>query len=295
MRSNLDMDTLRTFVLGFDLGSFARAARRIGRSQSAVSTQLRKLEEQVGQALVKKSGRGLVPTPAGEDVLVYARRILALNDEVIDLVRGSNVEGRVRLGLPQDFAESWLPDVLGRFARTHPRLKVEVRVERTNVLLEKVTEGELDLALAWGNVAAHPAVEHVADLPMIWAGHADWPGVQSLKGEPLPLIAFDPPCSFREAGIMALNDARIAWRLAFSSPSLSGLWAAAAAGLGVTMRTRVGLPSAVSVLRPSQTGLPDLPAAPLSLFRIEPVDDPAIGLFRDILLEVVLARITAAD
>src|ERR1700722_19005432 len=107
LRTNLDMDVLRTFVTGFELGSFARAADRLGRSQSAVRTQLGKLEDQVGRPLVQKSGRGLMLTTAGESLLSYARRILDLNDEALDRVRGGAVEGWVRLGLPQDFAETW--------------------------------------------------------------------------------------------------------------------------------------------------------------------------------------------
>ncbi len=98
LRTNLDMDVLRTFVMGFELGSFARAADRLGRSQSAISSQLRKLEEQVGHTLVQKSGRGLVLTTAGESLLSYARRLLELNDEALDTVRGSDLEGWVRLG-----------------------------------------------------------------------------------------------------------------------------------------------------------------------------------------------------
>jgi DNA-binding transcriptional LysR family regulator len=117
IRTNLDMDVLRTFVTGFELGSFARAAERLGRSQSAVSTQLRKLEDQVGQPLVQKSGRGLVLTTAGEGLLGYAKRLLELNDEAVDRIRGADVDGWARLGLPQDFAESWLPAVLNRFSR----------------------------------------------------------------------------------------------------------------------------------------------------------------------------------
>src|ERR1700735_842011 len=136
-RTNLDMDVLRTFVTGFELGSFARAADRLGRSQSAVSTQLRKLGDQVAQPLVQKSGRGLALTTAGESLLSYARRILDLNDEALDRVRNGEVEGWVRVGLPRDFAETWLPGVLGRFARAHPKVRVEVRTERNASLIDK--------------------------------------------------------------------------------------------------------------------------------------------------------------
>ena len=166
-RTNLDMDVLRTFVTGFELGSFARAADLLGRSQSAVSTQLRKLEDQVGQPLVKKLGRGLSLTPAGESLLSYAMQMLELNNEAVDNVRGAEVEGWVRLGLPQDFAESWLPGVLAGFARAHPQVRVEVRTERYTLLIERTIKGELDLALAWGDGRDAPHAETVAEVPIV--------------------------------------------------------------------------------------------------------------------------------
>ena len=153
-RTNLDMDVLRTFVTGFELGSFARAAERLGRSQSAVSTQLRKLEEQVGQPLVQKAGRGLALTAAGESMLGYAKRLLELNDEAVDRLRGTELEGWARLGLAQDFAESWLPAVLKRFSRAYPRVRIEVQVGLGAQLIEKTLKDELDVALVWATAAA---------------------------------------------------------------------------------------------------------------------------------------------
>ena len=264
-RTNLDMDVLRTFVTGFELGSFAKAADRLGRSQSAVSTQLRKLEEQVGRPLVQKAGRGLALTPAGESLLSYAKRLLELNDEAVANVRGAEVEGWARLGLPQDFAEGWLPPVLARFARAHPRVRVEVQVDRSIPLTEKVLKGELDLALVWGNEVKAPHAERIAEIPIVWIARPDWPGVPSLGGEPLPLAVFAPPCDFRSNAIEALDNAGIPWRLAFTTPSLSGLWAAAAGGLGITVRTRVGMPETLVALDPHAVGLPELPAVPLTL------------------------------
>src|SRR5512134_1759771 len=147
MKPILDLDVLRTFVTGHDLGSFAAAAERLGRSQSALSLQLRKLEAQAGQVLLRKDGRGLALTPAGEIMLSYARRMIELNDEAVTAVRGVAVEGWVRLGLVQDFAESWLPSLLGRFSRAHPQIKVDVQVDRGVNLAEAVAKGELDLSL----------------------------------------------------------------------------------------------------------------------------------------------------
>src|SRR4051812_24027511 len=141
---NLDMDVLRTLVAAERLGSLQRAAVEIGRSQSAVSQQLRRLEDQVGERLFKKHGRGLVPTEAGEVVLAYARRILGLNDEAVAALRGHALDGRVRFGLPADFAESWLPAALGRFNRAHPSIRIEAVVDRNRPLLQPPHHGGLD-------------------------------------------------------------------------------------------------------------------------------------------------------
>jgi len=286
-RTNLDLDVLRTFVTGFELGNFARAAERLGRSQSAISTQLRKLKDQVGVPLVQKSGRGLALTTAGESLLGYAKRMLDLNDEAVDCLRGADVEGWARLGLPQDFAESWLPAVLARFSRAHPKVRIEVQVDRSGPLVEKTMKGELDLALVWGDGLNVPHAERVAELPICWIGRADWPGVPSLAGEPVPFIAFAPPCAFRSAAVAALDKAGLPWRLVFTSPSLSGLFAAAEAGLGVTARTTIHMPKSLSVLDPKSTGLPALPSVPLALHHAEADPSPAVARLKDILLQTI--------
>lgn len=263
--TNLDMDVLRTFVAGVDLGSFAKAAGRLGRSPSAISLQLRKLEEQTGCALFRKEGRGLVLTENGEMLVGYARRLLDLNDQALAAVRNPGVAGSVRLGLPQDFAETWLPKVLARFARLHPNVRVEACVDRTAVLIEAIDKGGLDLALVWDDSKRVPRGTFIAKLPMSWIGPRS--GFVRDPAEPLPLIAFAPPCIFREAGIAALDAAGIAWRLTFTSPGLSGLWAAVAAGLGVTPRTPHGIPATLKAMDPASSGLPALPSLNLLLCR----------------------------
>ncbi|MBV8277161.1 MAG: LysR family transcriptional regulator [Verrucomicrobia bacterium] len=288
-RVNLNMDVLRTFVTGSELGSFSKAAQRLGRSQSAISTQLRRLEEQAGKPLFKKSGRGLALTTAGESLLSYAKRILELNDEAIDGLRDGDVEGWVRLGIPQDFAEGWLTSLLGRFARAHPKVRVEVRAEQNVLLMDRLRDDELDLALAWGGGNNGVSAERLIDLPMVWVGRPDWDGIKALGGEPLSLVAFEPPCVFRSAGIEALDRAGIAWRLAFTSPSLAGLWAATGAGLGVTLRTTVGLPNALVVLKPGVSGLPGLPKVSLTLCKTKA--DPAVNRLCELLRETIAEQI----
>jgi DNA-binding transcriptional LysR family regulator len=283
--TNLDMDVLRTFVTGVDVGSFAKAAARLGRSPSAISLQLRKLEEQSGQPLFRKQGRGLSLTDPGETMLSYARRLLDLNDEALMAVRGPAVAGWVRLGLPQDLAETSLPGVLSRFTRLHPNVRVEARVDRNAILLDSLAAGELDLALVWGDAGEAFHGRHLADLPMVWIGPSA--GFTRDPAEALPLIAFGPPCIFRQAGVKALDEAGISWRLAFSSPSLSGLWAAVSAGLGVTLRTPHGMPATLATLDAEAAGLPALPQVGLSLRTAAVQPAPAASRLAAILQETL--------
>jgi len=278
--ANLDMDVLRTLAVAMDLGGFSKAAERLGRSQSAVSLQMRRLEERVGRPLFRREGRGLALTDAGDVVLSYARQILELNDQAVAAARGIAIGGSVRFGVPQDFGDSWLPGVLARFSRAHPSVLIEVRVDRANKLVERIAESGLDLALMWGNppVANTVAVQR---LPMVWIGLK---GYTVPRGDTVPLALFESPCVFRQPGVEALERTHRPWRLAFTSPSLSGLWAAAAAGLGVTVRTPLGLPSPLAVLgKPS--GLPKLPQIALSLYTAQPEPPQAVARLREILIE----------
>lgn len=283
-RVNFDLDVLRTFVTGIELGSFARAADRLGRSTSAVSAQLKKLEEQAGTAVLRKSGRGMALTEAGETMLAYARRLLELNDEAAAALHGTELEGWVRLGLQEDFGESLLTDVLGRFARAHPRVKVEVRIARNAELLDRVSSGRLDLALAWDAGAGSPHAERLGDVPLRWiaaGGGAAWPE----QSEPLPLVMLEAPCVMRSVATAALDRAHIPWRIAFTSASLAGIWAAVAAGLGVSLRTPLGLPSSVRALEPHDTALPALGMLGLCLHRAESEPAPPVERLAAILTQ----------
>jgi len=259
---NLDMDVLRTLLMAQQLGSFSRAANHVGRSQSAVSQQIRKLEERVGEPLFQKQGRGLALTDAGEVILAYARRILDLNDEAIAAIRGRASEGQVRFGLPADFAETWLPKALGRFKRMHPAVRIEAVVDRNRRLLERLDRGELDLVLSIGSGTR-------SDATMLALLHPVWIGAAALTppwtpGEPIPLAMYEPPCFFRQRALAALDAAGLPWRIAFTSPSLHGLWAAVEAGLGVSLRTAVGLPATLRVLDEQLPAVAE-PALPICL------------------------------
>jgi DNA-binding transcriptional LysR family regulator len=266
--TNLDTDALRSFVAGMEAGSFARAADRLGRSTSAVSAQLKKLEEQAGVALVRKSGRGLALTDGGEALLSYARRLLELNDEAVTAVRGVEFEGWVRLGLQEDFGETVLPQVLGRFARAHPKVRIEGRIGRNQDLVDMVEAGRLDLALAWDDGIPRPTATTLAALPLCWLGSADAPpNWQADGGEPLPLAALEAPCMVRTIACESLDRQGLSWRVAFVSPSLAGLWAATASGLGIALRTPVGWPPSIRILDPVSHGLPALPKLGLVLHK----------------------------
>ncbi|MFL9950350.1 LysR substrate-binding domain-containing protein [Paraburkholderia agricolaris] len=285
---NLDMDALRTLLISQQAGSLNRAAERIGRSQSAVSQQMRKLEEQVGQPLFRRQGRGLVLTESGDLVLSYARRILDLNDEVVRTVRGASVAGVVRFGLPGDFAETWLPAALGQFKRTHPGVRVEIAVERNGTLLERLDRGELDLVLVMG-YANRPDAEHLATLPMTWIGAAGI-DIDLRPGVPLDLALYNSPCFFRRAGIEALDNASIPWRLAYTTASLQSLWAGVAAGLGITLRTAAGLPQSLRPLD-GRNGLPPLPTVELCL-HTGPSDRPAaLAELKQVVIENAVANL----
>jgi DNA-binding transcriptional LysR family regulator len=283
-----DLDVLRSFAMGVDLGGFAKAADRLGRSTSAVSAQLKKLEEQTGTPIFRKSGRGLALTEAGETMLGYARRLLELNDEAAAAVAGVQLDGWVRFGLQEDFGETLLPDVLGRFARAHPKVRIEARVVRNAELVDRVRSGRLDLALAWNDGSVLPYSEPIAEVPMCWVGPADKRVVWRMDGgEPLPLAVLETPCLLRSAATAALDRAGIAWRLAFVSSGLGGLWAATVAGLGVTVRTRLGLPGSVRAMPPGEGGLPVLPSLGLCLHRAEADPSPATARLASIVLQAV--------
>ena len=294
-----DLDVLRSFVAGVDLGSFGRAADRLGRSTSAISAQMKKLEEQAGVPLLRKAGRGLALTEAGETMLAYGRRLLELNDQAARAVQGGELSGRVRLGMQEDFGEMVLPQVLGQFARAHPKVRIEARVARNAELLERLAVGQLDLVLAWDYDARLPHAQRLLDLPMRWIGPAQearaGTGTGTGNGDgnrngsgngtgdgDVPLVAFEAPCLFRTCATDALDRAGRHWLPAFTSPSLAGLWAAVSAGLGLAVRTPLGLPAGVRALAPGEQGLPALPSIALSLYLAQAQPDPVTAALGDI-------------
>jgi DNA-binding transcriptional LysR family regulator len=256
----IDPDLLRTFVAFVEAGSLARAATVVGRSASTVTAQMQRLEEIVGEPLLVAAGRGRTLTPAGQDFIAHARRILDANREAWLSIKGARADGRVVLGATQDFSESVLPKILRSFARTHPRVRLELRVGRSHELAKALDEGAADVVIAMRR-DAQPNEAGILREPMLWLGAAD--GLVAASPE-LPLALLDPPCGFRDAAIAALDAAQRPYRVAATSASLSGLVAAVSAGIAVTLRTaRLAARGVVDV-----SSELDLPAVPDAVFSI---------------------------
>ncbi len=242
----LDLDALRSFVTGIEAGSFALAASRLCRSTSAVSAQLKKLEMQCGADLVVKRGRHLELTHNGEILMGYARRLLALNDEAQRALKGELLQGEIRIGMQEDFGESLMPGILGEFKRHHPGLRIIARVDRNQALLSALADDALDMALLWQPEQTSHAGKLVGQCEMAWIQHPELDVAALLAtGEPLPLVLFENPCLMRSRATACLDRVGIPWRVVFVSHSLSGIWAAVQAGLGITLRTRIGMPGSL--------------------------------------------------
>jgi DNA-binding transcriptional LysR family regulator len=286
----LDLAVLRTLLAAVESGSFAAAARRVGRSESAVSLQLKRLEEQIGEPVFVRTGRQMTLTGAGVRLVDYARRLLDLNDEALSAAAENSIEGTVKLGVPHDVAETWLPAVIAGFRRSHPSATLKVIEGRSAVLLSQLTDRQIDLAVVFS--ATRPTnVLWSANLPMVWVGRSDF---SLKKNQPLRLAAFDPPCFFREAAIASLKRADIDWSIGYASNTLSDLWSAVNLGLGVTVRTPAGLPVGLATLD-RRRGLPDLPPFNVSLCGL-PAESirPVIASLRTILEECLAMSVHAA-
>lgn len=261
MNQTFDMDALRTMITGVELGSFSRAANHLGRSQSAISMQLKKLEEQTGEKLFVRKGRGLEPTEPGEALLSYARRIIALNDEAAAALGTAVNRTTVRLGLPQDYFEDLLPAVMDRFSHLRPGVHLEVRAGRNHMFEEEVLTGRLDAAIAFFEHGVQRQGTHIADLPLHWYGAKE---MKRLAEDILPLVMYDHPCLFRKTALQALDQAGRKWRLALTTPSLPGVWGAVRGGHGISVRTGKCVPDGIADIG-GRCALPDLPPVELRM------------------------------
>lgn len=260
---NLDLDLIRTFVTIADTRSFTRTGERLGRTQSAISLQVRRLEDRLGVKLLARDPRRVGLTEAGEAFLPKARRLLRVNDEILAELTGEDLEGEVRLGAPEDFATVYLPDILGSFARAHPRVALAVTCDLTLNLLDRLQAGALDLALVKREPLGPDLGVRVWREPLVWVA-ADR---AVLKPEaPAPLVIAPAPCVYRRRAVAALEARGRTWRAAYTSPSLAGQHAALRAGLGLTVLPREMVPDDL-VLLGEADGLPPLEDAEIALLK----------------------------
>jgi DNA-binding transcriptional LysR family regulator len=234
----LDLELLRSFVSVVDSGGFTRAGERVHRTQSTVSQQIKRLEDDLGQPLLNRTGKDVTPTEAGERLLSYARRLLSLAEEARDVLAGPSKEGAVRLGIPEDFAAYRLTKLLASFSRSRPGLRLDVRVDQSTCLQRDLERGELDLALfkrgvgEKGGIAVWPERVH-------WVTSKTHPIDAQIRS--VPLIGFPTGCLYRARAIHAIESAGQAWHMAYTSSSLTGIQAAVAAGLGLSILSEIAI------------------------------------------------------
>jgi DNA-binding transcriptional LysR family regulator len=240
-----DLELLRSFVSVVDAGGFTRAGERVHRTQSTVSQQIKRLEEDVGQPLLNRSGRDVTPTEAGERLLSYARRLLSLAEEARDVMARPGHQGAVRLGIPEDFAAYRLTRLLAAFSRSHPALRLDVRADQSLYLKRDLDRGEIDLALLKRAAGEKGGIA-------VWPERVYW---VTSKAHPIaadiasvPLIGFPAGCLYRSRAIHAIESAGRAWHMAYTSSSLAGIQAAVAAGLGLTILSEIAIQSDHRVL-----------------------------------------------
>jgi len=257
----LDHLLLRSFVAVADCGNFTRAAERLNLTQSTVSQQVRRLEDNLGCRLLDRSVRRVLVTAEGERLLSYARRILALHDEAEEVLRNEQSEGVLRLGVPEDFAAERLMPLLAEFAEAHPKVRLEVSSGLSPELLRLYRDGEFDLLLSKQMKAGNDCLA-VWPEPLCWVDSRQRP---ALAREPLPLVAFAPGGLYRQEMIQALEVNGRNWRISYSSASLASVCAAVAAGLGISLLPRRVLQPGHRLLA-AESGLPPIAGMHLVLY-----------------------------
>jgi DNA-binding transcriptional LysR family regulator len=260
---NLPIEVLRSFVAIIETGSMLQATERVFVTQSALSLQMRRLEEIVRQPLFNRQGRRLRLTPAGEHLLVVARQILELNDRAVASLQGQALSGAVGIGMNQDFADLLLPGVLNEFLISHPEIQLQVRVGGSQELLEALRAQQLDVVVC---VRPEHEPKNLKTMPMQWIGHA-----HLLEREILPLAMLAEPCLFRATALRVLEEAGRKFRIVVETASLSAVRAAVQSGLGITLRNALFMESGL-IPRLAQESLPALPGVGYALFT---TDEPS--------------------
>jgi len=233
-----DLELLRSFVSVVDSGGFTRAGERVHKTQSTVSQQIKRLEDDVGRPLLNRAGKTVVPTEDGERLLSYARRMLSLAEEARDVLARPSDEGAVRLGIPEDFAAYRLTELLANFARARPGLRLDVRADQSIHLRRDLERGELDLALLKRAAGEKGGIA-------VWPERVHWVTSKAnpvdLSCGSVPLIGFPAGCLYRAGAIHAIEAAGRSWHMAYSSSSLVGIQAAVGAGLGLGILSEIAI------------------------------------------------------
>jgi DNA-binding transcriptional LysR family regulator len=275
MPRNLDMTALRAFVTVADAGGVTRAAGLLNLTQSAVSMQLKRLEEALGQPLLDRSARQITLTAPGEQLLSYGRRLLSLSDEVFARFTDQAYEGELVLGVPADIVYPHIPQVLQRFAAEYPRVRVLLQSSCTSALKAQFARGEVDVILTTED-HCDPGGETLARRKLLWFGA---PGGTAWKVRPLPL-AFERHCIFRPGVQRALDAAGIPWEMAVESDGLRAVEVSVAADLGVQVCVAGTEPPQFEAIAHGGA-LPDLGETWINLYGGGTAGNPLAGLLAD--------------
>ncbi|WP_241299061.1 LysR family transcriptional regulator [Burkholderia stabilis] len=256
---SLEIDLLRSFVVIAEMRALSRAAARVGRTQSALSQQMKRLEEAVDQPLFQRTGRGVVLTHPGERLLVHAQRILRLHDEAMADLCGTGLSGTIRFGCPDDYADVFLPSLLRQFSSQHPQAIVEVVCGPTPRLLEQLDKRAVDLAMI--SLPDGSSDDIIRREQLVWIGY---PGLEPAHFDPLPLALSDRDTLDHIAACDALDRAGRDYRVAYASSSLAGLIALVRSGQAFAVMTQTAVPSDLAIVN-GDPRLPPLPAVGITL------------------------------
>lgn len=263
MSALLDVDQLKTFVAIADTGSFTRAAEIVFKTQSAVSMQMKRLEERLGKAIFVRDGRQSRLTEEGERLLVYARRIVKLSGEALAAFADAEVAGHVRLGVPDDYADRFLPEILARFSRSNPRAEVTVLCEPSADLIQRIAHGTLDLAIITHTERVLTEAQVIRQEQLYWVTSQRSTAQEEI---PLPLALSSGPCQWRKRATEALEAAGRPHRVLYASPNSTAISAAVLAGLAVSVCAESSLRTGMRVLTVAD-GFPALPPIKIALLR----------------------------
>ncbi len=277
MPRNLDLTAIRAFATVASTGGVTRAAALLNLTQSAVSMQVKRLEEALDVRLLERTARGMSLTPDGEKALGYARRMLALNDELLDRMRDAAPEGEIRLGVPHDIVPRRIPEVLRAFAAEYPRIRITLLSSVTATLREMFADGECDVILATES-AVREGGEELVRMPLIWVGAEDG---HAWKQRPLRL-AFEEVCSFRTSAQAALDRADITWEVAITATSSRAIDASVSADLACHVVID-GFDTSELIPIDHGGALPEIGDVAITLYANPAHRDPARDLLLDLL------------